>query len=560
MYAAYVTLYLIAYGKGVSKSERMKHIHNMTRRMSNIQGTFAIGLLLGLILPTIIVVVGSSQVNATTRVVQEVSTGDETACAVVNYNLQCWGSNSDGQLGIGVKGGKKTSPVQVNVAGTALAGKSIRKVAVGTRHTCALSEARVYCWGENGSGQLGTRANADSTKPVAVDTKKAWLEVIPAHCNGYSNFLTGCAIPTGTWVAEQRVNHAASSLYQKEVVDITAGDDSSCALASDGTVSCWGNGTDGRLGNGSESNTNIPKFVTGAVSGQKIAELARAKADAVCAIGSNAKTYCWGKGVGDGAVPANEERPCGSGTTTNPFSDTSSTVYFDALQSREVPSVPQAQRSIDVTNDSYVTAVGTNGRAYYWGLHGYIKRVKADFWRSCQVKTGSSGLDSTGGMCSGGHGKPGCGSGSVGHYGEDISYVEVGNDTPQGPLYNGAAAVNAFNQKALTITSGNGYKGLFCGLISTGLYCDPNGTKTTSGQAGNNSTANVTGAQKVYADGGWLTGKTPSLMDTGNTGNKSFTCAATTDSVACWGVGGSGQLGNGSTSNKSVPTQVNLVN
>lgn len=531
----------------------------MTSKIANTRGLIVSGLLASLAISIIALIVGATHVGAATKVVQGLSTGDETACAIVDFDLQCWGDNSDGQLGIGSKGGKRTSPVQVNVTGTVLAGKSVRKVAVGTRHTCALAEAKVYCWGENGVGQLGNRSTTDSTKPVAVDIKKAWLEVIPAHCNGSSNWITGCAFPTGTWVAEQRINHDASTLYQKEVVDITAGDDVSCALASDGTVSCWGSGTAGRLGTGNESNTTIPKLVKGAVTGQKMAKLARAKADAICAIGSNTKSYCWGLGVGDGAIPADTSIPCGSGSTTNLFKDSSTVVYFNALQSREVPNVPQTQRSIDVSNNNYLTAVGTNGRAYYWGLHGYVKREKTNRGSICQVKTGASGLDSSGGMCSGGHGKPGCGGGKITHYGEKVTFAEVGNDEPQGPLYNGATSANAFNQKSLGITSGNGYNALFCGMVASTLYCDPNGTKTTSGQAGNNSTANVTGAQKVFADSGWLSGKTPAFIDTGNTGNKSFTCAATAESVACWGVGGSGQLGNGSTTNKTVPTEVPLL-
>ena len=41
------------------------------------------------------------------------------------------------------------------------------------------------------------------------------------------------------------------------VIAIAAGENHTCALLNDG-ARCWGNGTDGQLGHGSEANSPVP--------------------------------------------------------------------------------------------------------------------------------------------------------------------------------------------------------------------------------------------------------------------------------------------------------------
>lgn len=170
---------------------------------------------------------------------QQVSAGATTACAVVNYKAECWGDNGSGQLGIGTTGGTKTSPIAVAtnsstipavtkcstvffftscntvtpaIAASALAGKNVTKVSVGTNHACALANATVFCWGDNSHGQLGNKTTTSSSVPVAVNIG------------------------------------SDSALYKKEVVDVSASNQYTCALASDGAVACWGYGANGELG------------------------------------------------------------------------------------------------------------------------------------------------------------------------------------------------------------------------------------------------------------------------------------------------------------------------
>ena len=95
---------------------------------------------------------------------------------------------------------------------------SNKQVAAGYQHTCAiLDNGSVMCWGENGHGQLGNGGTGDEHIPVWVDL--------------------------GT---------------DRTAVAITAGYRHTCAILDNGSVSCWGQGIFGQLGNGGSSQQTAP--------------------------------------------------------------------------------------------------------------------------------------------------------------------------------------------------------------------------------------------------------------------------------------------------------------
>ena len=121
-----------------------------------------------------------------------------------------WGDNQYGQLGNNSTAGSAV-PVAVDTAGV-LAGKTVTAISTGSYHSCAVADGRVYCWGNNGYGQLGNNTTTDSSVPVAVNT------------DGVLAGRTVIAISTGAY--------------------------HSCAVA-DGKAYCWGYNGDGQLGNNS---------------------------------------------------------------------------------------------------------------------------------------------------------------------------------------------------------------------------------------------------------------------------------------------------------------------
>ncbi len=72
------------------------------------------------------------------------------ACMVQDAGASCWGQNDHGQLGDGLLG-LQTAPVPVQGLP-----EPVVSLAPGGRHTCAIGgSGAVYCWGDNSDGQLG---------------------------------------------------------------------------------------------------------------------------------------------------------------------------------------------------------------------------------------------------------------------------------------------------------------------------------------------------------------------------------------------------------------------
>lgn len=83
-------------------------------------------------------------------------------------SLFAWGLNADGQLGDG-SNLNRLSPVAVDRSGI-LAGKQVTAIAAGDQQSFALcSDGTVAAWGRNTNGQLGNGTQIGSNRPVAVD-------------------------------------------------------------------------------------------------------------------------------------------------------------------------------------------------------------------------------------------------------------------------------------------------------------------------------------------------------------------------------------------------------
>lgn len=152
-----------------------------------------------------------------------ISAGSRHACAsATDGNVYCWGMNSDGQTGVTPDQARVTTPTAVVMPPDA---GPMRSVSAGRWHTCALSEAgRVFCWGNNASGQLGDGTQVASEKPVAVTGQS---EGVPQ-------------------------------------LGVTAGGSHSCSWGNDSSVYCWGSNDRGQLGDGTvESKLSAVRTASG---------------------------------------------------------------------------------------------------------------------------------------------------------------------------------------------------------------------------------------------------------------------------------------------------------
>jgi hypothetical protein len=184
-------------------------------------------------------------------VVVQVAAGSAFTCALLaSGRVKCWGDNSLGQLG---NGSTVSSTTPVDVEGLPL---DIVSIAAGGRHACALTGVGgVACWGANAFGQLGDGTYAE--------------------------------------------HHSASRVLglSSGASAIATGNSHSCALAAGGAVECWGGNGAGQLGDGTATSHGTPAAVPSLASGVVAIS---AGFESSAAIATDGRVKYWGR---DGVAP-----------------------------------------------------------------------------------------------------------------------------------------------------------------------------------------------------------------------------------------------------------------
>jgi Regulator of chromosome condensation (RCC1) repeat len=191
-------------------------------------------------------------------------------------------------------------------------------VAAGETHTCALTSAgAVWCWGLNASGQLGngTRNNSSSPLPVLNAAGNAPLSGVVTIAAGQDHTCavtnSGGALCWGDNSQGELGNGSTTSSslpvavsgLSSGVASISAGPGFTCAVTTTGAAECWGLGVSGQLGNGAAADSLAPAQVSGMSAG--VAEIA-AGASHACALTDEGAVWCWGLNasgqLGDGTL------------------------------------------------------------------------------------------------------------------------------------------------------------------------------------------------------------------------------------------------------------------
>jgi alpha-tubulin suppressor-like RCC1 family protein len=242
-----------------------------------------------------------------------VGTGWQHTCAILeDRGVWCWGNNSDGQLGDG-SNTSSFAPVAVQAAAGAPLANAVA-LAVGGYHSCALtSDGRVWCWGLNQHGQLGNGTTVKSNRAVLVESAPgvALNGVTQLATGGWHQCAVlgsgqlACwgegrdgQLGDGTGQSKQR---AVTLAGLSSVTAIGLGEFHSCAVAA-GALRCWGSNQYGQLG-------VSPATVAQALSpraGPAVTQVSAISAgyDRTCALRSNGAVTCWGDNsvgqLGDG--------------------------------------------------------------------------------------------------------------------------------------------------------------------------------------------------------------------------------------------------------------------
>ncbi|MBT5735293.1 MAG: hypothetical protein HOI28_00415, partial [Euryarchaeota archaeon] len=273
---------------------------------------------------------GLSQLNSPTltnslgtgRTAVALSSGVSHTCAILDNGLvSCWGDGTNGRLGNGGTS-QQTSPTLTSSLGT---GRTAVAISSGMYHTCAiLDNGEVSCWGSGGNGRLGNGDTSDKNTPTLTSSLGTGRTAIAIA----SGFAHTCAIldngATSCWgvgsvgrlgnggTSNQNLPTPTSSLgVGRTAVAISGGMFHTCVILDNGSVSCWGDGANGRLGNGGTSVQTSP-ILTSSLGTGRTAVAISAGGSHTCAILDNGATSCWGVGfngqLGNGGT-SNQNSP-----------------------------------------------------------------------------------------------------------------------------------------------------------------------------------------------------------------------------------------------------------
>ena len=206
--------------------------------------------------------------------VADVSVGFSHACAALDDGqARCWGYNPRGAVGDGTIQARQT-PVAVSDGTGSGPLTGVDSIGAGANHTCALIETgEVWCWGGNTDGELGDGTTADHLRPAAVSRPDG------------AGPLTG-------------------------VRGLTVGLFHACALRDAGTIACWGANNTGQAGDGSANDRLRPAEVQTPDGSGVLDQVIQVSAghQHTCAVLASTEVRCWGR---------NADGELGDGTTTN---------------------------------------------------------------------------------------------------------------------------------------------------------------------------------------------------------------------------------------------------
>lgn len=223
----------------------------------------------------------------------EIAAGGSQACAVgtsagiTQVSTICWGGGPHGEVGNGFTSGGPYGPVGVAPGATDAGAAPYKHVVAGHTHTCAIDgNLDVFCWGSNDFGESGPSSAAGAPHPMPGLVPPAHGAVavgageqsscalvngaFKVKCWGKNTFgELGNGTTDTTGSAPQAQPQEVSGI--QGVGQISVGARHVCAVIkpvpqkaiddTKGSVLCWGSGENGRLGNNSESSSNVPVHV-----------------------------------------------------------------------------------------------------------------------------------------------------------------------------------------------------------------------------------------------------------------------------------------------------------
>jgi alpha-tubulin suppressor-like RCC1 family protein len=307
-----------------------------------------------------------------------------------------------------------------------------------------------------------------------------------------------------------------------EFVSISAGENHTCGLTSNGQVYCWGDGSAGQLGNGTTESSLRPVTVSGNLRFNSI----NVGWDHTCGIATDGDTYCWGRG---------RYGRLGNGSAENQLVPTAVTggLSFTTVN-------PGLLHTCGITTggDAYCWGRGADGRLGNDSIESSLVPVKVagDLkWGSINAASATTcGIDTDGNAYCWGSGD----------FGNLLGQGEDDRGRKQVP----GAVAGGFKFAPESISVGTDHT---CALTPDGdAVCWGRGRY---GKLGIGTTGDLGVIENLRVPREVKGGISFSMITTG----VFQTCGIDTDGKAyCWGRNGDGQLGDGTTTMRTEPVAV----
>lgn len=255
------------------------------------------------------------------------------ACAISNSSsvqgrIFCWGANESGQLGNGSSTTSAGTVYSVSKGDLTDQNSKIFSMTTGRSHTCAIqfqssnSTSQAFCWGKNNFGQLGVGGAVNSQLPLFVNVND-------------------------------------------DPVQISAGDNHTCALTKNKEVYCWGDNSVGQLGIGNTTSSASPVKISSSLTFVQIS----AGSNHTCALTHDSKVYCWGLGtsgqLGVGKVTTNDQESgedCNSGIGV-------ANITFCKQSPSIIDPAPSTTPVTISAGDLHTCMMTIEGYVYCWGAN-----------------------------------------------------------------------------------------------------------------------------------------------------------------------------------------------
>lgn len=226
----------------------------------------------------------------------KIETGYEHTCAITSAGaLKCWGGNAYGQIEDGTLVARN---IPTDVTGLS---SSVSLLACGQYHTCAVTTTgTMQCWGINSDGQLGDSTTTARLTPTSVSGLTSGVTAIAA------GFAHTCAIISGGTVKcwgnnayGQLGDGSTTSRISPGPVSgltdasfIASGNHYVCVVTTSGAVKCWGYNIYSQLGDGTTTNSIVPLSHPSLTSGVSV--VACGGPHTCVIISSTGEMKCWG--------------------------------------------------------------------------------------------------------------------------------------------------------------------------------------------------------------------------------------------------------------------------